>query len=319
MREERVMTELHVVLGAGGGVGGALVEELVAQGRQVRAVSRSGGPRAGAETRAADVGTPDGAATAVEGASVVYHAAQSPYTDWSPFPAMTRTIAEAAGAAGAKLVLADNLYMYGPVDGPLREDSPMRPTSTKGQIRLEMAEQLLSMHRAGTVRVTLGRASDYYGPGGTNSSLGEQLFGPAVRGKKVRWLGDPDVPHTEHYLGDIARGLIVLGTRDEADGEVWHLPAAPATTGRAFVELISRAAGHPVAFTPTSRGMVRLAGVFVPVVRAIHEVMYQWEAPFTIDASRFQATFGPFATTPHEEAVAATVAWFREQEAHAAA
>lgn len=313
------MGELHVVLGAGGGIGGALVEELVAQGREVRTVSRSGSPRTGAEVRAADVSTPEGAASAVEGASVVYHAAQPPYTDWSPFPAMTRTIAEAAGAVGAKLVLADNLYPYGPVDGPLREDSPMRPASTKGRIRLEMAEQLLSMHRAGTVRVTLGRASDYYGPAGTNSSLGEQLFGLAVRGKKARWLGDPDVPHTEHFLGDIARGLIVLGTRDEADGEAWHLPAAPAMTGRAFVDLVYRTAGHPVAFTPTSRGMVRLAGVFVPIVRAVHEVMYQWEAPFTIDASRFEAAFGPFETTPHEEAVATTVAWFRAEGAHAAA
>lgn len=313
------MSELHVVLGAGGGIGGALVEELIAQGRQVRAVARrSIAAPAGVETMTTDVSTPEGAAAAVEGASVVYHAIQPPYTDWSPFPALTRTIAEATGAVGAKLVLADNLYMYGPVDGPLREDSPTHPTSSKGAIRLEMAEELLTMHRGGTVRVAIGRASDYYGPGGVNSALGEQLFGAAVHGKKSRWLGDPDVAHTEHSLPDIARGLIVLGTRDEADGEVWHLPAAPPMTGRSFVELVYRTAGHPVAFTPTSRGMVRLAGVFVPIVRATHEVMYQWDEPFTIDASRFLSAFGPFEPTAHEEAVAATVAWFGAHAAQAA-
>jgi nucleoside-diphosphate-sugar epimerase len=313
------MSELHVVLGAGGGIGGALVEELVAQGRKVRGVTRR--PIAapgGVETMTTDVSTPEGVAQAVEGAAVVYHAVQPPYTDWSPFPALTRTIAQAAGAEGAKLVLADNLYMYGPVDGPLREDSPTRPNSRKGTIRLTMADALLEMHRGGTLQVTIGRASDYYGPGGQNSAIGEPLFGPAIQGKKSRWLGDPDVPHTEHYLPDIARGLIVLGTRDEADGEVWHLPAAPPMTGRAFVELVYRTAGHPVAFTPTSRGMVRLAGVFVPIVRATHEVMYQWDGPFTIDASRFLSAFGPFEPTAHEEAVAATVAWFRARAAEAA-
>ncbi len=313
------MSELHVVLGAGGGIGGALVEELAAQGRRVRGVTRRSivGP-AGVETMTTDVSTPEGAAAAVEGAAVVYHAIQPPYTDWSPFPTLTRTIADATGAAGAKLVLADNLYMYGPVDGPIREDSPTRPASQKGRIRLEMAEQLLAMHRRGDVRVAIGRASDYYGPGGVNSALGEQLFGAAVRGRKSRWLGDPDVPHTEHPLTDIARGLLVLGDRDEADGEVWHLPAAAPMTGRAFVELVYRTAGHPVAFTPTSRGMVRLAGVFVPIVRATHEVMYQWDEPFTIDASRFLSAFGPFEPTAHEEAVAATVAWFRANAAQAA-
>jgi nucleoside-diphosphate-sugar epimerase len=313
------MDDLHVVLGSGGGIGGALVRELSSQGYRVRAVSRTGSPEpTGVETLAADVGSPAGAAAAVDGASVVYHAVQPAYTDWTPFPGLTRTIAEAVARADAKLVLADNLYMYGPVDGPLREDSPTQPPSDKGRIRLAMADELLAMHRAGKLRVTLGRASDYYGPGGPGSAIGEQLFGAAVRGRKGRWIGDPDVHHTEHYLVDIARGLIVLGTRDEADGEVWHLPAAPAMTGRAFTELVYRTAGYPVAFTPTSRGMVRLAGLFVPMVRAIHEVMYQWEEPFTIDASRFLSAFGPFATTPHEEAVGVTIGWYRERTAAAA-
>ena len=76
---------LQVVLGAGGGTGRAIVDELVRQGRQVRAVSRGAivGLPAGVEQVRADLYDPADAARAVDGASVVYHAAQPPYTDWA--------------------------------------------------------------------------------------------------------------------------------------------------------------------------------------------------------------------------------------------
>ncbi|MGL5852966.1 MAG: NAD(P)H-binding protein, partial [Phycicoccus sp.] len=70
------MTSLSVVLGASGGIGSALVSELLARGARVRAVGRRSGPvPTGAETLTADVATPEGAATAVRGADVVYHCA----------------------------------------------------------------------------------------------------------------------------------------------------------------------------------------------------------------------------------------------------
>ena len=214
-------------------------------------------------------------------------------------PTLTQSIADAAAAAGARLVYADNLYAYGPVDGPITEDLPAQATTNKGRIRALMAERLLAAHHSGTLQVAIGRSSDYYGPGGANRVVGDILFGAAVNGRRARWLGRLDVPHSLNYLPDVARALIILGARPEALGEVWHLPAAEPVTGRGFVELIAAALGRPVKVTATSRPALRLAGVFDPRARETIELLYQWERPFVLHASRFQRALGPLGPTPH--------------------
>ena len=308
--------QLHVVLGATGGAGGALVSELAGRGHRVRAVSRK--PTAdlpeGVEQLAADAADPAQTRTACAGATVVYHCVQPPYQRWAAeFPPLTQSIADAAAAAGARLVYADNLYAYGPVHGPITEDLPALATTKKGRIRALMAERLLAAHRSGTLQVAIGRSSDYYGPGGANSVVGDILFGAATKGNRARWMGRMDVPHSLNYLQDVARALITLGARPEALGEVWHLPAAEPVTGREFVELIAAALARPVKVTATSRLALRTAGLFDPRARESAEMLYQWERPFVLDASKFQRAFGPLEPTPHPQAVATTVAWFRER------
>src|SRR5215813_3001828 len=217
---------VHVVFGATGAIGTAVVAELTRRGDRVRAVSRRGQAPRGAEGVAADAADPAQAAAAAAGAAFVYHCASPPYTRWPQlFPPLTRSILEAAESTGAKLVFADNLYAYGPVAGPLREDLPAVAGGRKGKIRVQMAAQLLAAHRNGQARVVIGRASDYYGPRGTGSTAGQTVFGRILAGRKPQWTGRLDQPHTFHYLPDIARGLLILADHREAEGQVWHLPA----------------------------------------------------------------------------------------------
>ena len=304
--------ELHAVLGASGGTGSALVEELIRRGRRVRAVSRSGGAPEGAEGMKADVSTPDGAEAATAGAAVVYHAAQPDYTKWAKeFPSMTEAVIEGAAVAGAKLIFADNLYMYGPgAPQPMNEETPQKAEGKKGRTRILMAARLLDAHRSGRVRVAIGRSSDYYGPRGTGTIAGDTVFGAALAGKTVRWPGSLDAPHTLNYLPDIARALVTLGEREEAAGGVWHLPAAEPITGRRFLDLVSAETGRPIRASVTSRTALRAVGLFSPFIRELAETVYQFEGPFVSDASKFERAFGPFEPTPHPEAVARTVAWF---------
>jgi nucleoside-diphosphate-sugar epimerase len=306
----------HVVFGATGAIGGAVVGQLARTGRQVRAVSRGGQAPDGVQGMAADASDRAQAARAAAGASVIYHCASPPYTHWPElFPTLTGAILGAAESSGAKLVFADNLYAYGPVDGPLREDLPAAARGPKGRIRAEMAAGLLAAHREGRVRVVIGRASDYYGPHGTGSTAGETVFGRILAGQKPQWTGRLDQPHTFHYLPDIARGLVVLAGRREADGQVWHLPAAGPLTAQQFFDLIGTAAGQPVPVHASiaSPALLAVAGVFSPLLREMRETTYQFRAPFVIDASKFEAAFGHLEPTAHLDAVRQTIAWYRSR------
>jgi NAD(P)H-binding len=139
---------LHVVFGATGGIGRAVTEELLWRGRRVRAVSRRGDGIEGAERISVDASQPDAAAAAAAGAVVVYHCVNPGYTQWPELlPPVSRSILHAAEAAGAKLVYADNLYAYGPVEGPLREDLPAVATGRKGRARVEVAAEMLAAQR----------------------------------------------------------------------------------------------------------------------------------------------------------------------------
>jgi nucleoside-diphosphate-sugar epimerase len=229
------------------------------------------------------------------------------------FPALNRAVADATEAEGAKLVFADNVYMYDPAAGPISESSPPITTTTLGRLRREMGEELLERHRQGRLRVAIGRSSDYYGPFGTGTFLGDRLFQAVLAGRKAQWMSALDVPHTCSYLPDMGRALAILGERPDADGRAWILPAAEPLTGAAFVERAGRAAGtspQPGVITPT---LMRMAGLFVPLLRSYREMTYQWTTPFELDASAFEEAFGPFEVTPHDEALAATVTWFRER------
>ena len=312
------MGDLHVVLGSNGGTGSAVLSELASRGLPTRAVTRSGtgaGP-AGVERFAADVTDPRSLAAALDGAAVVYQCAQPTYTRWpQEFPQMNRVVLEATGGVGAKLVFPDNLYMYTPGTSPMTEDSPTAAQGKKGATRVRMADELLQAHRDGRLRVTIGRSSDYYGPNGIDSGLGERVFAYVLRGKKLGWLGSLDQPHSVSYLPDMARALVTLGTDDRADGEIWHLPSGPAPTGREFLTAVCEAAGKPVKIGALPPAMIAAVGIFNPIVREIKETTYQWTGPWVMDSAKFQATFGPVAETPLAEAIGATVAWFRNRAA----
>lgn len=308
---------MQVVLGAGGGTGRAIVDELVRQGRRVRAVSRDGriaGLPASVEQVAADCYDVVSATAAVDGGSVVYHAAQPAYDQWAGnFERMNDAVARAAGATGARLVFADNLYMYGPGSSPMTEATPQRATDRKGAQRKALAADLLARQARGEVEVVIGRSADYFGPHGVNSGVGERAFGAILAGKAAAGTGSIDQPHSFSYLPDLARAIVVLGDRDEASGRVWHLPVMDPITVRALMERAFAAAGLPAKVRVDGPLALKVAGLFMPMAREVGVVLYQWTEPFVSDWLAFEAAFGPFERTTLDDALAATVAWWRTE------
>ena len=303
----------HVVFGTGA-VGLALVEHLASAGEEVIAVNRGGHADvpAGVDVVGGDASDPEFTSEVVRGATVVYQCLNPPYTRWPElFPPLQAAVVRGAAAAGAKLVSFENLYLYGPTGGvPLTEDLPSASTGVKGQVRARMAADLLAAHEAGTIRVVIGRASDYFGPRGLISHMGERVFYPALAGKNAQVMGDPDQPHTFSYLPDVGAGLATLGARDDADGRAWHLPNADTLSTRAFIEKVYGAAGTHGKVSAMPRLMVNLVALFNGNVREIKEVLFEFEEPFVVDSSAFESAFDQRAT-PLEEAIPTTVEWFR--------
>ena len=131
----------NVIFGAGP-LGLAVARRLASAGETVRLVNRTGNALVppGAEVVAADASNPAAAAEACKGATVVYHCATAAYGRWAQvLPALMNGIIEGATAAGAKLVYGDNLYCYGVVDGPIREDLPYRPVGPNTEARAHVA------------------------------------------------------------------------------------------------------------------------------------------------------------------------------------
>jgi nucleoside-diphosphate-sugar epimerase len=303
---------MNVVLGAGP-LGLAVARSLAARGQAVRLVNRHGraAPLAGIPIVAGDASVPGGLRSAVARARVIYHCAKPPYTQWPAlFPALMRGVIAAAADTGARVVYADNLYMYGPVEGRLTEKLPLRPVGAKGRVRAEMAEQLLTAHAKGEVAATIGRASDFYGPHAREAILGERVVPAAIRGGTAELLGNLDQPHTHIFIDDFARGLVTLGERDEALGQIWHIPSAPTVSTRSLVEMIFETAGNPVRIRTAPRFLVTLMALFNPTMRELKETLYQVERPFVVDHTKFAQTFGG-ETTSHRDAVRQTVEWYR--------
>jgi nucleoside-diphosphate-sugar epimerase len=303
----------HVVLGATGGAGRALVAELLRQGRRVRAVSRSAtGPRStGVEAVPADLLRSEDVRKVCRDAAVVYHAANVPYSQWQAvLPVMADNVITGASAADAVLVVVDNLYMYGPPSGPMTEETPRRASGPKGQLRLRLEETFLAAHASRQVGVAIGRGSDFYGPQ-ANSAVNQLVITPALRGYTASWLGSLDAPHTLTYLPDFARGLVTLGTNARAWGEVWHIPSGPPVTGRTLITEVYEELGQLPRMRRLGRGMMMVAGLFNRQIREAREVLYQFEQPFVMDASKFEQVFGA-TFTPLREGIRQTLSALRK-------
>jgi nucleoside-diphosphate-sugar epimerase len=309
------MPEINVVFGSGP-LAQAVMRALLKRGKTVKMVNRSGKRPADLPLEVEIVGGNAYATgftcSLVKGATAVYQCAQPAYHQWvTLFPTLQASILEGAVANGAKLIVAENLYMYGDTNGqPLTENMPYAATTRKGKVRGEMAKALLEAHRLGKVRVAMGRGADFYGPGVLSSALGERTLIPLLRGKPAEVTAALDQPHAFTYVSDFGEALAILGEHDEALGQAWHVPNPPALTQRQLVTLLFKEVGLEPQFTVMGKTMLRLGSLFIPAAGEMLEMMYEFEKPFQVDASKFIQAFGDIST-PYSVTVKETVDWYR--------
>jgi nucleoside-diphosphate-sugar epimerase len=308
------MSDLHVIFGSGP-LGKWTARELVRMGKAVRMVNHSGKAErlpAEVELVAGDANDIAKNVALTKGATAIYQCAQPHYYEWvAKFPAMQAAIVEAATANGAKLVVGDNLYMYGNTHGaPIREDLPYQPHTRKGRVRAEMANAILEAHRSGRVKAAIGRASDFFGPDDF-AFTGYAIY-PAAAGRAANLLGRLDLPHTFTYVADFGRLLATLGTHEEALGQVWFTPSSPPVTQKELIGMIEVELGRPVKTLAAGPGMMRFLGLFNKEIAETVEMMYEWTEPFVVDTSRAEKAFG-WKATPLPDAIRATLDWCKQR------
>jgi len=228
--------------------------------------------------------------------------------DW---PAAMEALLDSCAAAGARLVLADNLYMLGPQTEPLTEDMPLTDYGRKPRVRARITRLWQQAHAAGRVRVVAVRASDFYGPRVPTSVLSEFGVARLVAGKPALVPYSPDFPHDFTYVADFARALVTLADAPEdAYGQAWNVPNAPTRSLRQLLSLAAGIAGVSMRLHAIPAWLQPALGLFQPAVRELVEMKFQTDRPYRVDATKFVRRFGAAFTT-FEDGLSATVAFYR--------
>ncbi len=301
----------HVIVGAGA-TGTATARLLSDQGHRVTMISRSGrGPvEPGIELVAADAANPGTLTKLTVGAAAIYNCANPQYTDWArDWPPLANSLLTAAEANDAVLVTLSNLYGYANPTAPMRATDPLNPSSIKGGIRAKMWHDALAAHQAGRVRVTEARASDFIGPGtGANGHMGDRVVPRVLASKSVSVMGRVDVEHSWTAIEDVARTLVTIATDERAWGRAWHVPTEAPMSQRELVHRMCALAGvEPVTVRTIPGAALTVAGIFLPVMRELKEMLYQFNDAFVIDSQETTDVFG-LKPTPLDDTLRAMLA-----------
>ncbi len=306
-----------LVLGATGGIGGAVARSLNARGWKVRALNRNAA-KVSAEVPAfewiqGDAMNAADVRAAAEGVGFIVHAVNPPgYRDWErlALPMLDNTIA-AARQVAARIALPGTIYNFGPDAFPVpREDSPQRPLTKKGAIRKEMEARLKAASEEGTGVVIL-RAGDFFGPNAGNNWFSQGLVKPGKPLTTVTYPGAKGVGHQWAYLPDVAETMTRLIERAETlpPFAVYHMRGFFDAEGTGMIAAIRRAADRPHLRVRTFPWwLVRLASPFVPFFRELKEMRYLWRKPLEMRNDRLIALLGEEPHTPFDQAVATTLA-----------
>ncbi|MGA2405901.1 MAG: NAD-dependent epimerase/dehydratase family protein [Bacteroidales bacterium] len=303
---------MQTILGANGTIGSVLAKELRNYTDKIRLVSRN--PRKVNESDElfpADLSNPAMVDKAVEGSEVVYLVVGFDYKlkVWEEkWPKLMSATINACIKHNARLVFFDNVYIYDISAIPhMTEESPNNPPSKKGAVRKKIAQMIMDEVKAGKIMALIARSADFYGPGNEKSFVIEMVYKNLLKGKAANWFIDPDKKHSFTYTPDAAKATALLGNSDDAYNTVWHLPTDKNTlTGREFIELFSTEMKVANKVSVMPMWLIKVLGIFMPVLKEMPEMMYQYDRDYILDSSKFDKRFN-FKTTSYQEGVKLTV------------
>jgi nucleoside-diphosphate-sugar epimerase len=286
---------MHTILGAGGPVANSLASVLTTAGESVRLVSRKKIETSGKSSWVrADLKDPEQVRTAVNGSTVIYMCAGLRYDKevWArEWPLIMQNLIEAGKSTGARIIFFDNVYMYGKVTGVMTEETPYNPSSKKGEIRARISEQLMHEAKLGNINATIARAADFYGAESLNSFYDSMVLIKYAKKQKAMWLGNTAAKHSFTYVPDTGKALYLLANDAGSKNQVWHVPTAPALTGKEFIELAARIFNVQPEYVRINKLLLHTIGVFNKLIRETAEMYYQYQYDYIFSSQKFETTY----------------------------
>lgn len=297
---------MQTILGSGGTIGLPLAAELRKYTDRIRLVSRD--PKKvndSDELCPTDLSDPAQVDRAIAGSEVVYVVIGFEYklSVWQKvWPPFMKAVIDSCKAHQARLVFFDNVYMYDRSAIPhMTEDSPLNAPSKKGAVRQQLHEMIMHEVENKSLNALICRSADFYGPDNKNSMLKIMVLDNLQKGKKAQSFGNLDKVHSYTYTPDAAMATALLGNTPDAYGQVWHVPTTDEKiTNRQWIQLIADELKVKAGIQMVPLWMVRLLGLFIPVMKEIPEMMYQYDRDYFFDSSKFEKRFGIKATVPKD-------------------
>jgi len=306
-----------LVLGATGGIGYALVRELVERGVEVVAFSRGKERLHALYQNESKVSIFSGDALvekdvieAADGVDVIFHAVSFPYQEWKDkHPLCIEIIVRAAEMHQTKIALVDNIYAYGRQSKiEVIEDTKKEPQTKKGKIRLAMENRL----KRSNVPCLIVHMPDLYGPNAENTLLYETLKS-VVLNKSANFVGDIKVAREYIFTLDGAKAMVELALREDTYNQNWNIPSAHPITGEEIIEILRKEVGYKKSIRTVSKTMIRFIGLFQPFMREMVEMMYLTEDPVILSGNKYEVKIGPIPHTPYKKGIKETLNWMNEK------
>lgn len=301
-----------LVLGASGGMGHAIVNELYERGVEVRAFSRTKEKleqlfegRRGIEIFTGDAFSPEDLKAATDDTDIIFHAANIPYKEWEEKLALLMgNILTVCKDKSLKLAVVDNIYAYGRSGGTekINEQYPKNPHTKKGKIRLHN-EKLI---KDSGVQAFICHFPDFYGPNAENTILQYTLKNIAEN-KKAMFVGNQEIAREYIFTPDGAKAIVNLAENETAYGQNWNIPGYGVITGKEIVGTLKELTGYQKGVSTVTRGMVKFLSLFSKDMREIEEMFYLNEQPVILNGEKYEKHLGPVPRTSYREGLKQTL------------
>ncbi|HEV2768305.1 MAG TPA: SDR family NAD(P)-dependent oxidoreductase [Acidimicrobiales bacterium] len=307
-----------LVTGGEGFIGSNLVERLVREGADVRALvhynpfGRAGwlDPEVHREVRVlpGDVRDAERVFTAVDGCDVVFHLAALigiPYSYLAPESYVqvnvtgTSHVARACLRAGvSRMVHTSTSETYGTaLSVPISEDHPLQPQSPYSASKIGGDMMALSFFHAFELPVAVVRPFNTYGPRQSTRAVIPTILSQLHAGAEQIQLGTTTPTRDFNYVDDTVAGFLAVAACDRAVGEVVNIGSGREISIGDLVQLLIAITGGTATVT-TDPARLRPAGSEVERLLCDNTRARQWA--------------GWLPEVPLEEGLRRTSDWIRD-------